>query len=82
MTLTDSQLQMFFDRGYVVLKDCLDKDLAQRWIDDAYARLGYRADDPTTWTKGILWMDHQSQLPVEQVAPKAWAAILENSIGN
>lgn len=77
MSLTDSQLQQFFDKGYVVLKDCLNQEIAQHWIDRAYTRLGYRPDDPSTWTKDILWMDHAHQLPVGQVAPRAWAAILE-----
>jgi len=74
--MTDSELQHFYDHGYVVLKDCLDLTLAQQWIDRAYQRLGYSPTDPSTWQKDILWMDHESQLPVAKAAPKAWEALL------
>jgi ectoine hydroxylase-related dioxygenase (phytanoyl-CoA dioxygenase family) len=75
--LTEEQVQSFLDKGYLVVPDCLDSDIANRWIDEAYERLGYDKDDPSTWQKDIIWMDHKNQLPVHELAPKAWAAILE-----
>jgi Phytanoyl-CoA dioxygenase (PhyH) len=75
--LSDEQVQSFLDKGYLVVKDCLDISIANRWIDEAYDRLGYDKHDPSTWTKDIIWMDHKNQMPVREVAPKAWAAILE-----
>ncbi len=75
--LTDEQVQSFLDKGYLVVKDCLDTSIANRWIDEAYVRLGYNKRDPSTWTKDIIWMDHKNQMPVCEVAPKAWAAILD-----
>lgn len=76
-TLTDEQVQSFLDKGYLVVKNCLDLDVARRWIADAYARLGYDPNNPQTWAKDIIWMDHQSQLPVRELAPKAWDAIID-----
>ncbi len=75
--LTEAQIQSFLDKGYLVVNDCLDTAIAHRWIDEAYARLGYDKHDPSTWQKDIIWMDHKNQLPVRELAPKAWAAILE-----
>jgi Phytanoyl-CoA dioxygenase (PhyH) len=75
--LTEEQVQSFFDKGYLVVNDCLDKSIANRWVDEAYERLGYDKNDPTTWVKDIIWMDHKNQLPVPEVAPKAWAALLD-----
>ena len=75
--LTDEQVQSFLDNGYLVVKDCLDIRIANRWIEEAYQRLGYDPYDPSTWKADIVWMDHQNQLPVRQLAPKAWAAILD-----
>jgi len=75
--LTDEQVQSFLDKGYLVVKDCLVRDIASSWIDQAYERLGYDKNDPSTWSKDIVWMDHKNQLPVREVAPKAWAAILD-----
>jgi len=75
--LSDEQVASFLDNGYLIVKDCLDQRLAKRWIADAYERLGYSPTDPATWAKDIIWMDHKSRLPVREVAPKAWGAILD-----
>ena len=75
--LTDAQVQSFLDKGYLIVKDCLVRNIADSWIDQAYERLGYDKNDPSTWTKDIVWMDHKNQMPVREVAPKAWAAILD-----
>ena len=75
--LTDEHVQHFLDKGYLVVHDSLERDIAASWIDQAYERLGYSKTDPNTWTKDIVWMDHKNQLPIKEVAPKAWAAILD-----
>jgi ectoine hydroxylase-related dioxygenase (phytanoyl-CoA dioxygenase family) len=75
--LTQEQVQSFLEKGYLVVGDCLDIDIAHRWVDEAYERLGYDKHDPSTWQKDIIWMDHKNQLPVRELAPKAWAAILD-----
>src|SRR5260221_9646841 len=74
--LTDEQVHSFLDNGYLVVKDCLDLTIARRWIDQAYERLGYDPQAPSTWEKDIVWMDHQNKMPIRDIAPKAWAAIL------
>ena len=76
-TLTEAQVQSFLDKGYLVVKDCLDLTIARRWIAEAYDRLGYGERDPQTWKKDIIWMDHQNQLPIREIAPQAWDAILD-----
>lgn len=75
--LSDAQVQSFLDNGYLVVKNCLDPTLAQKWVDDGFTRLGYDPDDQGTWTKDIVWMDHHHKLPVHELAPKAWAAICD-----
>lgn len=75
--LTDEQVQSFLDKGYLVVRDCLDMTVANRWIDEAYERLGYDKRNPATWVKDIVWLDHKNQMPVREIAPKAWDAILD-----
>ncbi len=75
--LSEEQIQSFLDKGYLVVKDCLDTQVANQWIDEAFERLGYDKHNPATWQKDIIWMDHKNQLPVRELAPKAWNAILE-----
>jgi Phytanoyl-CoA dioxygenase (PhyH) len=75
--LDEGQVQSFLDKGYLVVHDCLDMSVAGRWVDEAYDRLGYRKGDPSTWTKDIIWMDHKNQMPVRELAPKAWDAVVD-----
>jgi len=75
--LTDADVDSFLQNGYLRLSDCLDLDVANRWIDHVYERLGYDPDNPATWETDIVWMDHANELPVKDVAPKAWAAICD-----
>jgi hypothetical protein len=75
--LNDEQVQSFLDKGYLLVPDAVDLSIANRWIDDTYDRLGYDKHNPSTWVKDIIWMDHKNQLPVRDVAPKAWAALMD-----
>jgi hypothetical protein len=75
--LNDEQVQSFLDKGYLVVHDCLDLAVANRWVAEAYDRLGYQPDDPGTWAKEIVWMDHQNHMLVRELAPRAWDAIAD-----
>lgn len=69
--LSDEQIQSFLDNGDLVVRDCIDLGVANRWIDEAYYRLGYDRNNPDTWEKDIVWMDHKNFMPICEVAPKA-----------
>src|SRR5258708_7048416 len=62
--LSDQQVQSFMDKGYLLVKDCIDFKLANEWIDGGYRRLGYDRHDPATWQKEIIWMKHANAMPV------------------
>ncbi len=76
-TLTQDEIQHFIENGYVVLKGCIDRSLAEQWTDHAFERLGYDKHDPTTWEKDIVWLDHANKAPVKDIAPRAWGAICD-----
>ena len=75
--LTEENVHSFMEQGYLVIHDCFNMSVAQRWIDQAYTRLGYSKDDPSTWAKDIVWMDHKNDAPIQTISPKAWGAILD-----
>ena len=75
--LTDEQAEHFLRRGYVVVSDCFSRDEARRWTDRAFDRLGYRRDDPSTWTQGRVHMPRMETWEVREFAPKAWAAMAD-----
>lgn len=75
--LTNEQVQSFMDKGYLIVHNCFEGDFAKQWISEAYERLGYQRDNPGTWAKDIVWMDHKNQMPIREISPKAWGAILD-----
>ena len=76
-TLTAAQVQSFLDNGYLVVKQCVDPAHIQRWVDRGWERLGYSPTDPATWQKDIVWMKNESEVAIRDIAPRAWAALLE-----
>src|SRR5438445_4137859 len=72
--LTDTQVEQFLTRGYIVLHDCFSRDFAQSLTAHAFERLGYDPDDPSTWKQPRIHMPNVQFFPMETYAPKAWAA--------
>ncbi len=75
--LTPEEAQHFIEKGYVLIKGCVDRDFAKRWTDEAYERLGYDPNDRSTWTKEIVWMDRNNVAPIKEISPKAWGALCD-----
>lgn len=75
--LSEDQVQHFLNKGYLVVKGCVDRALAQRWTDQAYRRLGYDKHDANTWEKDIVWMYPENTLPIQEVSATAWQAICD-----
>lgn len=75
--LTDEQAQHFIEKGYVRIPRCVGRDFAKRWTDEAYERLGYDPDDPSTWREEIVWMDRNNVAPIGDISPKAWGALCD-----
>lgn len=71
--LTNEHVQSFLDKGYLVVKDCVDLELANAWIDRAYQRLGFDKHDPSTWTQDIVWT-RAAGLPPRGAVPGGLAA--------
>lgn len=75
--LSEDQVQQFIEKGYLLVKGCLDPELAERWTDQAYTRLGYVKGDPATWEKDLVWMYPENRLPIKEISEKAWGAICD-----
>ena len=75
--LTLEQREQFLAQGYIVLHDCFSREFAAQWVERAWMRLGYDADDPATWTKSRIHMPSQEFVDVREFAPKVWGAVCE-----
>ncbi len=75
--LSEEQIEHFLEHGHVVIHNCFARDFAEAWTANAFRRLGYDANDPSTWEKEIVHMPAAQRVPMEEIAPKAWQAACE-----
>ena len=76
-TLTESDVDHFVEKGYIVLKDCFSRELAAEWRELAFKRLGYDLNDPTTWEEPRIHLPSMNRMPIREIAPRAWDAICD-----
>jgi hypothetical protein len=75
--LTEEDRALFVEKGYVKLEGCFTREQAQERTRFIWDRLGYRADDPTTWERASVHMAALNDIDVSTFAPKAWEAACE-----
>jgi hypothetical protein len=76
-SLSEEQVEHFLSRGFIKLEDCFCKETAQQWIDDAFIRLGYVPDDPSTWDEARFHLPGIRRVEVRDFAPKVFDAICD-----
>ena len=75
--LTGAQAEHFLDKGYVKIPQCFDRQLADEWRAFAFERLGYKPDDPSTWTEARVHQPRMNLVDVHDFAPVAYGAICD-----
>jgi hypothetical protein len=75
--LSNEQLEQFYRRGHIILRDCFDRNIAQQMTDQAFVRLGYEKDDPATWVEKRVHMPALNHVPVREFSPRAFEAICQ-----
>ena len=76
-TLSTTQIEAFLEHGFIVLKDCFPRELAEEWTAFAYKRLGYDPGDATTWEEPRLHLPAMNRVSIREIAPKAFDAICD-----
>jgi hypothetical protein len=72
--LSAEQVESFVEHGYVRIPECFTRADAQPWLDEAWVRLGYDRDDPSTWVEQRVHMPSLRHVAVADFAPKVWGA--------
>ena len=75
--LSAEQIESFVAHGYVRIPECFTREDAQPWLDEAWVRLGYDRDDPSTWVEQRVHMPSLRHVEVCDFAPKVWGAACE-----
>ena len=72
--LSPEQIDSFIEHGYLRIPECFTRADAQPWLDEAWVRLGYDRDDPSTWAEQRVHMPSLRHVEVADFAPKVWGA--------
>jgi len=76
-TLSQTDIDHFLARGHVVVRNCFDRAFAKEWTDLAFKRLGYDANDASTWQEGRVHLPSMNRIAIRELAPKAWGALCD-----
>jgi Phytanoyl-CoA dioxygenase (PhyH) len=72
--LSAEQVESFVEHGYVRIPECFTRADAEPWLDEAWVRLGYERDEPSTWVERRVHMPSLRHVEVADFAPKVWGA--------
>lgn len=75
--LTPEQAQQFLDKGYVTIEGAFPRDVAKKYTDLAWQRLGYDPNDPMTWKEALIHMPSMNKFNIWEFAPRAWGALCD-----
>ena len=72
--LTEEDATQFVERGFVRVEGCFARDVAEKVVEEMWARLGYDPLGPSTWVDKRIHIPSLNRFEVSDSAPKAWAA--------
>lgn len=75
--LTEAEVEHFISKGYVLVKDCISREVIQEKVDAAWKRLDEDPKDPSTWKRQRVHLPTTSSVRVSDISPKAWGAICD-----
>ncbi len=75
--LTEEEAAQFVERGFVRVEGCFGRDVAGWATEEMWSRLGYDADDPSTWVDKRIHMPTLKRFEVKSFAPEAWHAVCD-----
>ncbi len=63
------------------MEGAIPRDVCRQWEQEAFDRLGYRAEDPSTWEKARIHMPRTKNVEVAQFSPETYAKMCALSGG-
>ncbi len=75
-SLNNDQIQQFIEEGFVRLDKAFPRDLADEGRAILWRHTGCDPDDPTTWTKPVVWLGDHDEEPFRRAVntPRLHAA--------
>lgn len=80
--LTDAQIEQFIADGYLRVEQAFSRELAAACRDILWAETGCDRDDPSTWTRPVVWLWAYSQEPfIEAASTPVLRAAFDELVG-
>lgn len=75
--LTKSDLDHFYEKGFVHIEAGFDPELARSWSSQCWDRLGIDPEDESTWTMDRVHMGGSLHWDISEFAPKVYSAVCQ-----
>lgn len=75
--LTPEEAHHFVTKGWIHIRNAINKDMTAKWIDDLWVRTRYDAPDKSTWKSEYLHLPFHRQVRWEEFAPEAFKKITD-----
>lgn len=75
--LTQAELEQFTREGVVHIAGAVDRAFCEEQVQQGFARLGVREDDPSTWHTHRIHMPVTQGFAMAEHAPRAWEALCQ-----
>jgi hypothetical protein len=75
--LTDKDVEHFIRKGYVKIESAFSREVAAQWSRDCFTRLGYDAEDKSTWAEQRIHLGSTNHVMVSEFAPRVYDAICD-----
>ncbi|ORY31054.1 hypothetical protein BCR39DRAFT_494260 [Naematelia encephala] len=75
--LTAEDRAHFLEHGWLKVSNAIDQRYMEEWMADLWTRLGYDAEDKSTWEETYIKLPRHREVPAPELCPKAWEKIVE-----
>ena len=70
--LTTEEREQFVNKGYIVVKNAMKKEIMDEWMSHMWTRLGMDPNDDTTWFPDYTTMPGHREVKIEDLCPEAF----------
>lgn len=75
--LTQAEADHFLTKGWLRVPNAIKPVYIDKWMEDLWTRIGYSADDKSTWKEEYLHLPRHREVPAAEFAPEAWDKIVD-----
>ena len=75
--LTEEERAHFLEHGWLKVENAIKPKYVQEWMANLWTRLGYDANDKSTWKEEYIKLPRHREVPASEFCPDAWNKMVE-----